>query len=285
MGIPSTYAAGRLGVLWRLGERISDALAVVGHFLTFCTVTFARIPSALLTYRRQTIRTVTDLMWGRGALIVGGGTAMVMAVLGFAAGGTVAIVSHGTLSMLGMGPVSGAVSSFAITREFAPLLAGVAFAVQAGCRMTAEIGSMRISEEIDALEVVGVRSISFVVSTRMIAGLLTTIPMFLICVVASYLSAAWIVALQGESSGAYRHYFDQFAAPADLLFALIKVAVFVLAVTLIHCYRGYFATGGPESVGTASGRAIRASLVTIGVLDLLMTVLFWGISSPFVFRG
>lgn len=113
-------------------------------------------------------------------------------VLGLAAGATVALIAHGTLSILDLGAVAGAATSFAITREFAPLLAAAAFAVQAGCRMTAEIGSMRISEEIDALEVVGVHSISFVVSTRVIAGILTTIPTFLVAVVASYLSSALV---------------------------------------------------------------------------------------------
>ncbi|WP_367649923.1 MlaE family ABC transporter permease [Gordonia sp. X0973] len=166
MGVPAAYRPRGAAWLYRAYDGLIQALGNIGHFLSFAYYAVRYAPQAMWKFRGQTIRTVTDLAWGRGAIIVGGGTALVMAVLGLAAGATVAIVAHGTLSMLDLGPVSGGVASYAITREFAPLLAALGFAVQAGCRMTAEIGSMRISEEIDALEVVGVHSIGFVVSTR-----------------------------------------------------------------------------------------------------------------------
>lgn len=217
--------------------------------------------------------------------MVGGGTALLMAGLGVAAGATVAIIADSTLDLVGLGSVTGSVSSFAITREFAPILAAVAFAIQAGCRMTAEIGSMRISEEIDALEVIGVHSMSFVVSTRVIAGILTTIPTFLVALVASYLSSAFVVVVRGGSRGAYAHYFDQFVNFPDMVAATVKVVSFIVAITLIHCYKGFFAHGGPEGVGIASGRAVRASLVAIMILDLALTLAFWGVNSPFLFRG
>lgn len=285
MGIPSTYEPRGLRWLYRLAGSAGGSLTDLGHFVSFVYLAVRYLPAAIFRYRRQTVATVTDLAWGRGAVIVGGGTSLLMVVLGLAAGATVALIAHGTLSILDLGAVAGAATSFAITREFAPLLAAAAFAVQAGCRMTAEIGSMRISEEIDALEVVGVHSISFVVSTRVIAGMLTTIPTFLVAVVASYLSSALVITFRGESGGAYRHYFDQFVNFPDLVYATIKILVFVLAITVIHCYKGFFATGGPEGVGVASGRAIRASLVAIVVLDVVLTMMFWGVNSPFTFRG
>ncbi|GED98739.1 MlaE family ABC transporter permease [Gordonia crocea] len=285
MGVPAAYRPTGLGWLYGLSGKAVEALANVGHFLSFAYYAVRYAPQAMWRFRGQTIRTVTDLAWGRGAIIVGGGTALVMAVLGLAAGATVAIVAHGTLSMLDLGPVAGSVSSYAITREFAPLLAALGFAVQAGCRMTAEIGSMRISEEIDALEVVGVHSIAFVVSTRVIAGIITILPTFLIAILAAYLSSAVVVQTRGESAGAYNHYFNQFINFPDLVYATLKVAIFIIVVIVIHCYKGYFAAGGPEGVGVASGRAIRASLVAIVALDLVLTLIFWGFNSPFVFRG
>ncbi|MEP9414594.1 ABC transporter permease [Gordonia sp. VNQ95] len=285
MGIPSTYE--RPGARWIRGVRDStdSGLAYLGQFLTFVWLTIRYAPLTPIRYPRQTIRMVTDLAWGRGAVIVGGGTALVMAALGIAAGATVAIIAVSTLDLIGLGAVTGAVSSFAITREFAPILAAVAFAIQAGCRMTAEIGSMRISEEIDALEVIGVHAMSFVVTTRVIAGIITTIPTFLVALVASYLSSALVVVYQNGSAGAYAHYFDQFVNFPDLLAATVKCVTFVVAITLIHCYKGFFARGGPEGVGVASGRAVRASLVAIMILDLALTIAFWGVNSPFVFRG
>ncbi|MFT3900987.1 MAG: ABC transporter permease [Gordonia sp. (in: high G+C Gram-positive bacteria)] len=285
MGVPAAYRPTGFGWAYKLYERLVTALGNVGHFLSFAYYAVRYAPQAMWRFRGQTIRTVTDLAWGRGAIIVGGGTALVMAVLGLAAGATVAIVAHGTLSMLDLGPVAGGVSSYAITREFAPLLAALGFAVQAGCRMTAEIGSMRISEEIDALEVVGVHSIAFVVSTRVIAGIITILPTFLIAMLAAYLSSAVVVNARGESAGAYAHYFNQFINFPDLVYSTAKVAVFIVVIIVIHCYKGYFAAGGPEGVGVASGRAIRASLVAIVMLDLLLTLAFWGFNSPFVFRG
>jgi phospholipid/cholesterol/gamma-HCH transport system permease protein len=66
---------------------------------------------------------------------------------------------------------------------------------------------------------------------------------------------------------------------------VIKVAVFCAVVTLIHCYYGYFASGGPVGVGQASGRAVRASLVMIMVMDLTMTIMLWGLQPVFVFKG
>ncbi len=285
MGVPAPYAPRGLRLLEATGHRSATIIARIGHFASFVWLTVRYMPRAIMRFPGQTVRTITDLAWGRGAVVVGGGTALVMVVLGMAAGATVAIIAHSTLSMLGLGPVAGSVSSFAITREFAPLLAALGFAVQAGCRMTAEIGSMRISEEIDALEVIGIESIAFVVSTRVVAGLVTIIPTFLIAVVAGYLSSAFVVALRGESTGAYDHYFNQFVNVPDLVYAGIKVTVFIVVIVLIHCYKGFFATSGPEGVGVASGRAVRASLVAIVILDVIMTIVLWGLNSPFVFRG
>ncbi|MCF8587028.1 MlaE family ABC transporter permease [Gordonia liuliyuniae] len=285
MGIPSTYEPGFARWFIRAKDGVDLSLAYLGQFLTFLWQTVRYIPVTPFRYPRQTIRTITDLTWGRGAVVIGGGTALLMAGLGIAAGATVAIIADSTLDLVGLGSVTGSVSSFAITREFAPILAAVAFTIQAGCRMTAEIGSMRISEEIDALEVIGVHSMSFVVSTRVIAGVLTTIPTFLVALVASYLSSAFVVVSRGGSRGAYAHYFDQFVNFPDMLAATVKTITFIVAITLIHCYKGFFAAGGPEGVGVASGRAVRASLVAIMVLDLALTLAFWGVNSPFLFRG
>ena len=76
-----------------------------------------------------------------------------------------------------------------------------------------------------------------------------------------------------------------FLTPTDLAYSLIKAVVFCVAVTLIHCYYGYFTTGGPAGVGQSSGRAVRASLVTVMVLDFTLTVALWGLQPQFVFRG
>ncbi|MEV6072575.1 ABC transporter permease [Nocardia sp. NPDC052001] len=258
----------------------------LGFILGFIWQVFASIPLALRKYRAQTMRMITDLTWGRGSVIVGGGTVPVLVVLGIAMGGGVAIGAVPVLNMLGMGPMVGVVSAFANTRELAPIAAAIGFAAQAGCRMTAEIGSMRISEEIDAIESLGLKSVPFVVTTRLIAGAVTVVPTFLVALLLSYLSCSAVtLVVHGQSSGVYDHYFFQFVNGFDIIAAVIKVLIFSAAVILIHCYQGFFATGGPEGVGIASGRAVRASFIAIITLDMVLTILLWGLNSPIVITG
>lgn len=257
-----------------------------GFALAFCWQVLSSIPLTLRHYRPQVMLTITNMTWGRGSIIVGGGTAAVMVVMGAAVGAAVGIESFVALDQVALGQTSGLISAFASTRELAPIAAGVGFAAQAGCRMTAEIGSMRISDEIDAIEAMGIRSVSFVVTTRVIAAVVSIVPTFLIALILTYLSCNLVVTvLYGVPGGVYNHYFTQFIVGRDVVAAVLKVIVFGVAVILIHCYQGFFATGGPEGVGIASGRAIRASLVTIIALDMLMTILLWGFKSPIAFSG
>ncbi len=209
-----------------------------------------------------------------------------LVVLGLSVGGSIGIESYATLRTFGIGPLTGFLSAYVNTRELGPIVVALGFAAQAGCRMTAEIGSMRIAEEIDALESQAIRPIPFVVSTRVIAGVVTIIPLFLITLVLSYLSCAFVVnTVNGQSSGTYDHYFTAFLSPVDIVFALVKAVVFVAVVTLIHCYQGFYAAGGPEGVGVASGGAIKSSLVVVVVLDMVLTLVFWGSDVGFRFSG
>ncbi|MFW0787843.1 ABC transporter permease [Gordonia sp. CPCC 206044] len=284
----SSYVPGPFRAFATIGSRLRpiSRLDAIGYAIAFCWQTLASIPFTLRHYRTHVMTMITDMTWGRGSLIVGGGTATLMLVLGGAVGASIGIEAYTALNMVSLGPLSGVISAFANTREMAPIAAGVGFAAQAGCRMTAEIGSMRISEEIDAIEALGVRSVGFVVSTRVIAGVVAMVPTFLIALIIGYISARIIVTtFHQEASGVYNHYFTQFVSGSDIVAAVIKVFVFTVAVILIHCYQGFFATGGPEGVGAASGRAIRASLVVIIALDMIATIALWGFKSPLTFTG
>ncbi|WP_068275727.1 ABC transporter permease [Aldersonia kunmingensis] len=286
---PSAHAPFGLRSLsgWARPLRIFTApVEAVGFAASFTWEALAAIPFTLRRYRSQTVKTITDMTWGRGSVIVGGGTVPVLVVLGIAIGAGIGIQTFSALNMLGLGPVTGVVSAFANTRELAPIVAAIGFAAQAGCRMTAEIGAMRISEEIDAIESLGLRSVPFVVTTRVIAGAVAIVPTFIIALILSYLACSAVVVLvHGQASGVYDHYFYQFTSAYDLLAAVIKILVFGVAIILIHCYYGFFATGGPEGVGRASGRAVRTSFVAIIVLDMVMTILLWGVNSSIEFTG
>lgn len=272
--------------------RIASARAVQamflqsGQFVVFVAQTLWLLPVTVRRYGRQTLHAMNDLAWGRGSLIVDGGVVSVLVILGMAIGGTVAVEAFATLNLIGFGPLSGIVGGLANVREMAPLVAGIAFASQAGCRMTAEIGSMRIAEEIDAVQVIGLRPIPFVVGTRLVGAMICVIPGYLLTLVTSFFVSSTVIRLlHDQPGGTYDHYFVQFLPFGDILYSLLKATVFCAAVTLIHCYYGYFTSGGPVGVGRASGRAVRASLVAIMVLDVALTIALWGLQPVFVFKG
>ncbi|MBE7192995.1 MAG: ABC transporter permease, partial [Gordonia polyisoprenivorans] len=252
----------------------------LGHVSTFVIETAGGITHVATSYRRQTMLYIQEFAWGRGAILVGGGTAIVLAILGIAVGASIGIQGYASLDLVGMGSLTGFLSSYANTRELAPIIAGIGFAAQAGCRLTAEIGSMRIAEEIDALESMAVRPIPFVVSTRVVAAITTVIPLYIVTLILGFFAAKLVVTqVHGQSGGTYDFYFNEFLKPQDLVFSLIKVLVFVVSVVIVHSYQGYYATGGAEGVGRASGRAIRSSLIIIVVEDMILTLLMWGFDS------
>ncbi|WP_439032981.1 MlaE family ABC transporter permease [Gordonia terrae] len=266
--------------------RFTEAFATFGQIVVFVGKTFALLPTTIRHYRKQTMKTMNDMAWGSGSIIVDGGVVSLMFFLGIAVGSVVAIMAFMAFDLLGFGALTGIINSFGNIRVVAPIITGIGFAAQAGCRMTAEIGAMRISEEIDATETMGLRAIPFVVGTRLIGGMLVVLPSYLMALVVSFLTGGLIVKLfHDQPEGTYDHYFAQFVSIPDLLASVAKALIFCAVITVIHCYYGYFASGGPAGVGAASGRAIRASLVAIVVLNFLMTVAIWGLNPVLPFRG
>ncbi|NDK90514.1 ABC transporter permease [Gordonia desulfuricans] len=263
-----------------------DGLAQMGHLITFLVRSIGAVPIAFTHYRKEVWRLLADVAWGNGAIVVGGGTVGVMVILGVMGGATVGIEGFTALHLLGMDPVTGALSAFATTREIAPLLAATAFTAQSGCRFTAQLGSMRISEEIDALESIAIRPLPYLVTTRMSAAVLAIVPLYSVSLAANYLACQIMFQLQsGQGNGNYLNYFHSFLVSPDMLFSFLKVIVFVLLTTFIQCYYGYFASGGPEGVGVAAGHAIRLAIIVIVFANLIMTLVFWGTSPGIKISG
>src|SRR5438477_8720977 len=244
--------------------------------LRFDGRTLMALPKAL-HYRKVILSTISDMTIGAGALIVGAGTFFVIFAMSFFTGTQVGLEGFQGLSQIGAQAFTGLVSSWANTREITPLIAGVALAAQVGTSFTAELGAARISEEIDALEVMAVPSIPYMVGTRIWAGIITIIPLYLAALFSSYIATEAIVTkFFALSTGTYAHYFHLFLPPIDIFYSLIKAVIFAILVVLIHCFYGYNATGGPAGVGTASGRAIRLSIVVIVVANLFLSLIMWG---------
>ncbi|MDN5892671.1 MAG: ABC transporter permease [Nocardioides sp.] len=264
-----------LGSSFVQGRR--DSLEQYGDQFLFYVKALAWTPRAVSRYRREIWKTLAEVTFGAGGLTVLGGTVGVIAFLSFFAGTEVGIQGYASLSQIGVAKFSAFISAYFNTREVAPLVSSIALAATVGCGYTARLGAMRISEEIDALEVMGVPSLPFLVTTRMIAAFIAVIPLYIVALSASYLSPRLITTLMyGQSAGTYDHYFLQFLPPIDILWSFFKLLFLATAIILIHCYYGYSASGGPAGVGLAVGRAIRTSIVFSVAADFFLSFAIWG---------
>lgn len=267
-------------------DRTLDVLAQVGDFATFSVQALGSAFSTFKRYRDETLRQLMDIAWGSGAIVVGGGTVGIMVLLSLSAGTSLGIQGFTGLQLVGLAPLTGFISASANTRELAPIIAALALAAQVGCRFTAQLGSMKISEEVDALGVMGINPMRYLVTTRILATSIAIVPLYLIGLIGSYIASfASVVLIFDQSPGQYDHYFSTFVSGRDIWYSVIKIVVFAIAITLIHTWYGFRVGGGPQAVGEATGRAIRASIVSVVVLDMIMTLLMWGSDAGFRISG
>jgi phospholipid/cholesterol/gamma-HCH transport system permease protein len=270
----------------RLLDRPLRSLEELGTQLSFYGRSLAWTGRTLRRYKKEILRLLAEVSFGRGALAVVGGTVGVIAFLSFFTGTEVGLQGYAALNQLGTSNFVAFLSAYFNTREIAPLVAGLALSATVGAGFTAQLGAMRISEETDALEVMGVPSLPFLVTTRMIAGFVAVIPLYVIGLLSSYLAARTITTgYYGQSTGTYDHYFHQYLPPVDVLWSFGKVIVFAVLIILVHCYYGYHASGGPAGVGVAVGRAVRTSIVAVNVLDFFLSLAIWGANTTVRIAG
>ncbi|REF37306.1 MlaE family ABC transporter permease [Thermasporomyces composti] len=282
----STSLSGVEAALRRTVGTPIRVLDTLGAQLAFYLRALAWTPRTLRRYRREVLRLLAEVSFGTGALAVVGGTVGVIAFLAFFTGTEVGLQGYAALHQLGTSAYTGFVSAYFNTREIAPLVAGIALAATVGCGFTAQLGAMRINEEVDALEVMAVPSLPFLVTTRIIAGLVAIIPLYVVGLLSSYAATRLIVVgYHGQSAGTYDHYFRLFLPPYDVLWSFGKVLIFAVVIILIHCYYGYYASGGPAGVGVAVGRAVRTSIVAVNVVDLLASMAIWGATTTVRLAG
>jgi phospholipid/cholesterol/gamma-HCH transport system permease protein len=258
----------------------------IGDQTRFYGTALRGLRDVAIHYKGELLRQVAAISLGTGSLAVIGGTVAVVAFLTISTGGSLASQGYNQLSQVGTEALAGFVSAFVNTRLVAPVTAAVAFAATIGAGATAQLGAMRINEEIDALEVMGIRSVAYLVSTRVAAGLIVVVPLYCVALIMGYLSGQVITtAFYGQSGGVYQHYFNTFLIPADLIRSFIVTAVEVVVIMLVHTYYGYNASGGPAGVGEAVGRATRASLVAATIVILFVALAIFGQTGNFNYAG
>ena len=260
--------------------RLSRSLSwldLLGDQLLFYGRALAWTPRAIRRYPREIARLLAETGFGSGALVLIGGTVGVMIGMTLFTGTVVGLQGYAALNQIGASAFTGFVSAYFNTREIAPLVAGLALSATVGAGFTAQLGAMRISEEIDAIEGMGVPSLPYLVTTRIIAGATAVLPLYAIGLVSSYIGSRLVtVYFEGQSPGTYNHYFGLFLSPVDVLWSFLKVIIFSVVVILVHCYYGYRAEGGPAGVGVAVGRAVRTAIVMINIIDFFMSLAIWG---------
>jgi phospholipid/cholesterol/gamma-HCH transport system permease protein len=269
-----------------LVSRLAEPVDNFGEQAMFFGETIRYVPNALTRYRKETIRSVAEMTLGAGALIMIGGTVGVAAFLTLASGGVIAVQGYSSLGNIGIEALTGFLSAFLNVRVVAPVIAGIALAATIGAGATAQLGAMRVSEEIDAVECRAVHSVSYLVSTRLVAGLIAIIPLYSLSVLAAFFAARFItVYVNGQSAGLYDHYFNTFLIPSDLLWSFLQAIVMSIAVMLVHTYYGYNAHGGPVGVGIAVGQAVRTSLIVVVVITLFISLAVYGAQGNFNLSG
>jgi phospholipid/cholesterol/gamma-HCH transport system permease protein len=211
-----------------------------------------------------------------GILIIG--STLVIWGLVFIIGLTCGISGAYLLKGVGAPAYSGVFTAWCDLRELVPLVFGYMMAAKVGTGIVAELGAMRISDEIDALEVMGVDSMTFLCATRLMAAWLVLPFMYMAAIGAGFL-ASYIAVVQqvgAVSSGGYFLIFWQFQNPPDFLYSLIKAMFMATAIVLVGCYYGYNASGGPVGVGTATAKSMVLNLVLVHLIAAMGTQIFWG---------
>ena len=173
---------------------------------------------------------------------------------------------------------SGVFAAWCDLRELVPLVFGYMMAAKVGTGIVAELGSMRISDEIDALEVMGISGMRFLCATRLLAAMMV-LPFIYLASIGAGFFASYLAVVQElgyVSSGGFLLIFWQFQNPTDVLFSLIKAMAMAFVIVIVGCYYGYNASGGPVGVGTATAKSMVVNLVSVHLIGMLGTQLFWG---------
>ncbi|GFG74308.1 ABC transporter permease [Mycobacterium botniense] len=266
----------------RYGGAAARTLEQIGSFARFTRISVGQVWWALSRYRRETLRLIAEIGMGTGAMAVIGGTVAIIGLVTLSGGSLIAIQGFASLGNIGVEAFTGFFAALANTRVAAPIVAGVALAATVGAGATAQLGAMRISEEIDALEVMGIKSISFLVSTRILGGLVVIVPLYALALDMAFTSGQVVTTVfYGQSNGTYEHYFRTFLRPEDVGWSVVQVVVIAVIVMITHCYYGYTASGGPVGVGRAVGRSMRFSLVSVVIVVLLAELALYGVNPNF----
>ena len=206
------------------------------------------------------------------AEFVGFGSLFIVLLTGVFTGAVFTLQSVNALARVGMESMVGSTVLLAVTRELAPVLTALMVTGRVGSAMATELGTMRVSEQIDAMEVMAVDPMQYLVVPRMLAGVLMMpclcVLFDLVAIVGSYLVG---VVFLGIDEGAYVARIKWYVDPTDFTHGLYKAAVFGVVLTVVGCYKGYYAKGGARGVGVATTQTVVIGSIAVFILDYVLT--------------
>lgn len=246
-----------------------DPLYEVGDYAAF-VVTAVRNILRLGPYLGEVLRQASILALG---------STLVILCMAFVMGAACGLEGSAITRALGGGSLIGMLSAFCTTREIVPFIFGFILAAKVGCGIVAELGSMRVREEIDAIEVMGIPAVAYLVSSRLVGAMLV-IPLIYIVAVLAGQFGAWIttVGYFGDvSQGTFELGFYAMLSPLDLVYSMIKGLVISMLVISVALYYGYTVRGGPVEVGLATARSMAVNLPLATLANTSLTLIFWGI--------
>ena len=261
-------AAGRLakGFVDPVRSWVEEAGRISGFGIT----AFAEM-RGVLRYTSEVLRQV-------GILITG--SALVLLAMQFTFGLTCGNESVYVLRGYGASSYEGVFAALCPLREATPFMFAYMVGAKIGCGYVAELGSMRISEEIDAMETLGINSMRYLVSTRLLANILISAPIFIIGLAVFYLGEQFVILVQVHdiSKATFSSVLWEFTDAKSILFSYTKTLVMWVCIVISSLYYGYRARGGPVGVGAATARSMVAALVLTMVLNEGFTFFFWGVN-------
>jgi len=270
VGGPGDEEEPRESVLTRSRRGIDNGLETAGDIASFSLSVLRSLKDVRL-YSSEVFHQAGILIVSSGLIIW-----VMQGVIGLQCG----LEASYTLKQIGAPLYSGIFNAYCGIREMSPYMWGYIFAAKVGCGLVAELGSMRISDEIDALEVMGVKSKPYLVGTRVLAAWMAIPFLYTVGLAVMYVTMylVTVVQLGGVSSGGYSYIFWLYQNPLDFIYSQIKVLSFGTTIVFVGCYFGFNARGGPVGVGLATAKSMMINMVLIHILGVLGTQLFWGLS-------
>lgn len=249
--------------------QVRSPLAATGDLLAFAGKAFRDIPAALRLYPEEAVR--------QAASIVRSNAAVVFAMVSML-GAMIGIMGTSMFGDLGLDSYVGAYPAVLTSRGVLEIMFAWIFAAKAGCGIVAELGAMRITEEVDAIEVMGIRPIPFLISSRLIATIVVMPLMFAAADLLSYFAQKLVFVdfLHASSLGGFQTIFFLFQGPKDLLISVTWTTVLLVIVNVVACYFGYNASGGPVGVGRATAQSMLVNLVATSLISIALAQVFYG---------